>query len=170
MTRRIFLASFIALIFATRWIGKAQAGTPSPDPRIEKIRRTPEEWRALLAPERFHVLREEGTEPPNSSPLLKNKEKGLYVCAGCELPLFTSEMKYDSHTGWPSFYRAIPGRVETRPDYKLVFERTEYHCVRCGGHQGHLFDDGPPPTYLRYCNNGLALKFIPNGTLPLPSR
>ncbi|MBI3597398.1 MAG: peptide-methionine (R)-S-oxide reductase MsrB [Nitrospirae bacterium] len=160
MTRRAFLFTCIALVLANRFDRRGFSGTESPHPRIETIRKTPEEWKALLTPEQYRVLRQEGTEPPHSSPLLKNKDKGLYVCAGCELPLFTSEMKYDSHTGWPSFYTSIQGRLDTKPDHKLIHLRTEYHCARCGGHQGHLFDDGPRPTYQRWCNNGVALKFI----------
>ena len=107
------------------------------------------------------MLREEGTERPFTSPLNNEKRKGTFVCAGCDLPLFESKTKYDSGTGWPSFYDVIPGRVETKIDHKLIYPRTEYHCARCGGHQGHVFDDGPKPTGLRYCNNGVALKFIP---------
>jgi peptide-methionine (R)-S-oxide reductase len=129
--------------------------------RIEKIHKTPKEWKALLTPEQYHVLREEGTERPHTSPLLHIKQKGEYVCAGCELPLFTSEMKYDSGTGWPSFFTSIEGRLETQTDFKLILPRTEYHCARCEGHQGHVFDDGPPPTGQRWCNNGVALKFVP---------
>ena len=107
------------------------------------------------------MLRNEGTEPPGSSPLNFEKRAGSFHCAGCDLELFTSEMKYDSGTGWPSFFDVIPGRVGTRSDWKLVIPRTEYHCARCGGHQGHVFDDGPKPTGLRYCNNGLALTYKP---------
>ena len=108
----------------------------------------------------FHVLRKEGTERPFTSPLNDVKAKGTFVCAGCALPLFTSETKYDSGTGWPSFYQAIDGAVETKVDRKLFVPRTEYHCARCGGHQGHVFKDGPRPTGLRYCNNGVALNFV----------
>lgn len=169
MTRRSFIFTGLIFLLANRWVRKGLAGTESTDPGIEKIRKTSQEWKTLLTPEQFHVLREAGTEPPHSSPLLKNKEMGLYVCAGCDLPLFSSETKYESHTGWPSFYKSIPGRVETQRDYKLLYLRTEYHCARCGGHQGHLFDDGPPPTYRRYCNNGLALKFVA-APGPPPSR
>lgn len=128
---------------------------------VEKIKRSEEEWRRLLTPEQFHVLREEGTEPPFSSPLNKEHRKGVYVCAGCDLALFDSETKFDSGTGWPSFYAPIAGHVETKRDFKLILPRTEYHCARCGGHQGHVFDDGPPPTGQRWCNNGVALRFIP---------
>ena len=122
---------------------------------------TAEEWRERLTPEEFRILRREGTERPGTSPLDREKREGLFVCAGCGLELFTSDMKFDSGTGWPSFYDVIPGRVETKQDYKLIIPRTEYHCARCGGHQGHVFKDGPRPTGLRYCNNGLALDFIP---------
>jgi len=161
MTRRSFILAGLLLLSANRWMRTGWAGTASSGSGIVKIQKTREEWRTLLTPEQYHVLREAGTEAPHSSPLLKIKEKGLYVCAGCDWPLFSSEMKYDSHTGWPSFYTTIPGRVETQPDDTLFYQRTEYHCARCGGHQGHLFEkEGPPPTYQRWCNNGLALKFI----------
>ena len=121
---------------------------------------TEAEWENRLTPVEFHVLRQEGTERPGSSPLNNEKRTGTFVCAGCELPLFTSDKKYDSGTGWPSFFDVIDGAVETKVDRKLFVARTEYHCSRCGGHQGHVFKDGPRPTGLRYCNNGVALKFI----------
>ncbi|MBF0612964.1 MAG: peptide-methionine (R)-S-oxide reductase MsrB [Magnetococcales bacterium] len=120
------------------------------------------QWRQRLNPEAFHVLRQEGTEPPFTSPLNQEKRPGTFVCAGCDLPLFDASMKYESGTGWPSFYTTLPGAVETRLDFKLLLPRTEYHCTRCGGHQGHVFEDGPPPTGKRYCNNGVALRFIPS--------
>jgi peptide-methionine (R)-S-oxide reductase len=119
------------------------------------------EWKRRLNPAAYDVLREEGTEPPWSSPLNREKRPGVFVCAGCGLPLFTSAMKYESGTGWPSFFTTIPDALATKTDFKLILPRTEYHCVRCGGHHGHLFDDGPPPTRQRYCNNGVALRFIP---------
>ena len=118
----------------------------------------------MLTPEQFEVLREEGTERPFTSPLLKEHRQGTFVCAGCDLELFVSDKKYDSGTGWPSFFEAIPGNVETKTDHKIAVARTEYHCARCGGHQGHVFEDGPKPTGLRYCNNGIALKFVAKGT------
>ncbi|MEP1229625.1 MAG: peptide-methionine (R)-S-oxide reductase MsrB [Litorimonas sp.] len=119
-----------------------------------------EEWRARLSPAEFNVLRQEGTERPWTSPFNDNKSTGIYACRGCELPLFKSDTKYDSRTGWPSFFDVIPGAVGTTVDRKLFAPRTEYHCARCGGHQGHVFKDGPRPTGLRYCNNGVALTFI----------
>jgi len=125
------------------------------------------EWRALLSTAQYRVLFEEGTEPPFSSPLNEQKGKGTYVCAACYLPLFESATKYDSGTGWPSFFDVMPGHVGTSTDFKLIFPRTEYHCARCGGHQGHVFEDGPQPTGLRYCNNGIALRFVAEGD-PLP--
>lgn len=118
-----------------------------------------QDWRARLTAVEFNVLREEGTERPWTSPLNDNKAQGTYACRGCELPLFKSEMKYDSGTGWPSFFDIIPGAIATKVDRKLFAPRTEYHCARCGGHQGHVFKDGPRPTGLRYCNNGVALTF-----------
>nr|WP_244645060.1 peptide-methionine (R)-S-oxide reductase MsrB [Salinarimonas ramus] len=117
------------------------------------------EWRERLTPEQFHVLRKEGTERAGTSPLDKQYGEGTYHCAGCDLPLFTADMKFDSGTGWPSFFQTIEGAVETKRDFKLILPRTEYHCARCGGHQGHVFNDGPAPTGLRYCNNGVALRF-----------
>ncbi len=130
-------------------------------PSAEPLKRSKEEWRKLLTPAQYDVLRNEGTEHPGSSPLDREKRPGVFVCAGCSLPLFTSAMKFDSGTGWPSFFTTIPGALGTSRDFKLILPRTEYHCARCGGHHGHLFDDGPAPTGLRYCNNGVALRFIP---------
>jgi peptide-methionine (R)-S-oxide reductase len=124
-------------------------------------------WRALLPADRYAILFEDGTEPAHSSPLDKEKRSGTFICAACALPLFSSKHKYDSGTGWPSFWQPLQDAVATKTDFKLVWPRTEYHCARCGGHQGHVFNDGPQPTGLRYCNNGLALEFVPQGT-PLP--
>ncbi len=129
---------------------------------MDKIDRPDEEWRKLLTPEQYKVLRKEGTERAGTSPLNQEKRNGRYLCAGCGAPLFGSDTKFDSGTGWPSFYRPLPGALETRPDNSLFMARTEYHCARCGGHQGHVFDDGPQPTGQRYCNNGLALRFKPD--------
>jgi peptide-methionine (R)-S-oxide reductase len=140
------------------------AGRPAGIARLDKPR---SEWRKILPPDRYKVLFEEGTEPPYSSALNDEKRAGTFICAACRLPLFDSEAKFDSGTGWPSFFRPIEGRLGTKRDFKLILPRTEYHCVRCGGHQGHVFKDGPPPTGLRYCNNGLAIEFVPKDT-PLP--
>ena len=136
------------------------AGYQAPLP-TEPLKLAKEEWRKRLAPAAFKVLRDEGTERAGSSPLDREKREGVFACAGCDLPLFTSAMKYDSGTGWPSFFTTIPGVFETKTDYGLFLPRTEYHCKRCGGHHGHVFDDGPQPTGQRWCNNGVALKFIP---------
>lgn len=128
---------------------------------IEKITLDDKEWRQRLTPEQYKILRKEGTERSFTSPLNNEKRQGTYICSGCDLPLFKSDTKFDSGTGWPSFWDTISNHVETKRDYKLFTPRTEYHCARCGGHQGHVFEDGPKPTGLRYCNNGIALKFIP---------
>lgn len=157
ITRRNFISLTLAAGVSLSTIGRAFANHGE----IMKITLSKDEWKAKLTPEQFNVLRDEGTEPPRSSPLNNEKRKGKFVCAGCDLELFPSETKYESGTGWPSFYKPIEGHVETKRDFKLIWPRTEYHCARCGGHQGHVFDDGPEPTGLRYCNNGVALKFIP---------
>lgn len=120
------------------------------------------QWQEELSEAQFHVLRQEGTERPGSSDLLDEKRSGTFCCAGCGAELFRSEQKFESGTGWPSFFQAIDGALETRRDFKLILPRTEYHCARCGGHHGHLFNDGPAPTGLRYCNNGVALSFRPD--------
>jgi peptide-methionine (R)-S-oxide reductase len=133
--------------------GRAEAGF--------EVRYSEAEWRSRLGPSRYHILREAGTEHPFTSPLLKEKRKGVFACAGCSLPLFSSTTKYDSRTGWPSFWRALPKAVAYRRDVSLGMVRTEEHCRRCGGHLGHIFDDGPPPTGKRHCINGLSLTFKP---------
>jgi peptide-methionine (R)-S-oxide reductase len=127
----------------------------------EPLKRSEAEWKQSLTLQQFDVLRRQGTERPFSSPLNDEKRAGVYACAGCSLPLFTSAMKFDSGTGWPSFFTTIPGVFATSWDFKLIWPRTEYHCARCGGHHGHVFDDGPAPTGERWCNNGVALRFLP---------
>ena len=130
-------------------------------PGSEPLALSKEEWHKRLTSQQYHILREEGTEAAGTSALNNEKRPGVYVCGGCALPLFTSEMKFDSGTGWPSFFTTIPDAFGTSRDFKLVWPRTEYHCARCAGHHGHVFKDGPAPTGLRYCNNGVALRFIP---------
>ena len=133
----------------------------------QKLSKSHEEWNELLTPEQYAVLFEEATEPPFSHALDKEKRAGTFLCAACRLPLFTSDAKFDSGTGWPSFTQAIEGNIEIKRDFKLILPRSEYHCMRCGGHQGHVFNDGPRPTGQRWCNNGLALQFVPeDGPLP----
>ena len=127
---------------------------------IEKLELTDLEWQARLNEEEYYILRKEGTERPRTSILNDEKRKGTYHCVGCEHPLFSSDMKFDSGTGWPSFFDYLPKALEFKTDFKLVIPRKEYHCSRCGGHHGHVFKDGPEPTGLRYCNNGLVLNFI----------
>jgi peptide-methionine (R)-S-oxide reductase len=135
---------------------------------MSPISKTKEEWLALLTPDAYAVLFEHGTERAGTSVLNGEKRTGTFVCAACFQPLFGSDTKFDSGTGWPSFFDGLPGALSTKRDYKLVLPRTEYHCSRCEGHQGHVFRDGPKPTGLRYCNNGIALQFIPDGQ-PLPA-
>lgn len=125
------------------------------------VQKSAAQWRAQLGPQRYAILREASTERPYSSPLNKEHRKGVFVCAGCALPLYSSATKFDSGTGWPSFWRALPGAILTKSDFSLGMKRTEVLCKRCGGHLGHVFDDGPPPTGLRYCMNGLAMLFKP---------
>ena len=151
------MGSLLSLLFGARR-GRAEDKLPA---GIQPVRHSEEEWKKILTPEQFAVLRKEATEPPGSSPLDHEHREGTFVCAGCELALFTSKMKFDSGTGWPSFFTTIPGHVGKKTDYKILLPRTEYHCVRCGGHQGHVFNDGPQPTGERWCNNGVALKFVP---------
>lgn len=125
------------------------------------VTHTDEEWRRLLSPEAYQVLRHEATEMPFSSPLDHETRSGIYACQGCDLPLYSSKTKFDSGTGWPSFWAPLEGAIATKSDYSLMMARTEVHCKRCEGHLGHVFDDGPKPTGLRYCMNGVALRFRP---------
>jgi peptide-methionine (R)-S-oxide reductase len=159
MTRRTILGALAGLgLGGAAHTAPKDAKKPR---RADYLELSEAEWRKRLTPEQFHVLRKAGTERAFTSPLNNEKRKGTYHCAGCDLPLFASDMKYDSGTGWPSFYTTLPDVFETSVDYLLIYPRTEYHCARCGGHHGHVFDDGPPPTGQRWCNNGVALRFVP---------
>jgi peptide-methionine (R)-S-oxide reductase len=172
MSRRNLLtgglgAAGLALAARLGLARRSRAAENAAGPAVEPFSLPKSEWKKRLPADAYAVLFEEDTEPPRSSPLDGEKRKGTFVCAACMLPLFESSAKFDSGTGWPSFFQPIAGRVATKTDYKIILPRTEYHCARCGGHQGHVFEDGPPPTGLRYCNNGLALRFVPDGE-PLP--
>jgi peptide-methionine (R)-S-oxide reductase len=158
--RRLLLAGAgaVAVLAAWRWL---KGGDVEAAGRFE-IEKSDSEWRRLLTRPQYEVLRLHRTETPGSSPLNHETRKGIFACAACELPLFASQAKYDSGTGWPSFYEPLPKALGRKPDYSLLLPRTEVHCRRCGGHLGHVFDDGPPPTGLRYCINGVALKFTPD--------
>ncbi len=161
MDRRQFIKLSLAGMGLVALSPLCKAGKVFAAESFEKLALTKAEWRKRLTATQYYILRMEGTEFAYSSDLLHEKREGIFACAGCDLPLFPSKYKYDSGTGWPSFYDAIPGHLETKADSSFGFSRTEYHCARCGGHQGHVFKDGPPPTGLRYCDNGVALKFIP---------
>jgi len=156
MTRR----QLISLLSAVGLVRAAPEALAADTPAIQTLVLSDAEWKKRLTPEQYQVLRKAGTEQAGTSPLNAEKRKGVFQCAGCDLPLFTTDMKYESGTGWPSFFTSLPGAVKTSTDYKLIYPRTEYHCARCEGHHGHLFDDGPKPTGKRYCNNGVALKFV----------
>jgi peptide-methionine (R)-S-oxide reductase len=158
-SRRRLIASSAAsglMLFAPAVSAAADRFAPSPWRKLSQ-----HDWMARLSPAAYRILREEGTEPPGSSPLLAEHRKGVFACAGCGLPLFKSEWKFESGTGWPSFYTVLHDNIGEKNDRKIAEARIEYHCARCLGHQGHVFNDGPKPTGLRYCNDGLALRFLP---------
>jgi peptide-methionine (R)-S-oxide reductase len=158
--RTVFLgAASLAGLGIVAAMGSRASGQPPL--RTFPVTRTSAEWREILTPEQYHILREHGTERAWTSPLLEEYREGVFHCAGCDNPLYLSETKYDSRTGWPSFWDAIEGAVGTQEDRSFFMVRTEVHCAQCGGHLGHIFEDGPPPTGLRHCINGLALVFRP---------
>lgn len=160
VSKRGFLAGTAGLLTALVVGGCSRQGSAAPTERFE-VSKSPEQWRAILSPAQFAVLREGDTERAGSSPLNEEHRRGTFACAGCQLPLYRSEQKFESGTGWPSFTAPIRNAVRTRPDPGLFGTRTEVHCRRCGGHLGHVFDDGPPPTGQRWCMNGVAMEFIP---------
>jgi peptide-methionine (R)-S-oxide reductase len=159
LTKRTFIGSAAAAFGAFAFGGCARKGDAAAVESFE-VMKSPEEWRKILTPEQYAVLREESTERSGSSPLNKEARRGTYACAGCDLPVYRSDKKFESGTGWPSFTAPIAGAVGTKENRGLFMTRTEVHCRRCGGHLGHVFDDGPPPTGQRYCMNGVAMKFI----------
>lgn len=161
MKRRDFLKFSLGGAVLAALSPYVKAGKAYAAEAIEKLTLSNDEWKKKLTAAQYRILREEGTEYAYTSALLDEHREGMFACVACALPLFPSRFKFDSGTGWPSFFDAIPGHLLTKDDYALFVPRTEYHCARCGGHQGHVFDDGPKPTGLRYCNNGVALKFIP---------
>lgn len=154
--RRTFIGLGCSAAVGLLLFGRGYSSAASPH---FEVSHSPADWRRILGQERYAVLREGATERPFSSPLLKEHRRGTFRCAGCSLPLFSSDAKFETGTGWPSFWKPLPHAVVTRPDHSLMMERTEVLCARCGGHLGHVFDDGPKPTGLRYCMNGLALNF-----------
>lgn len=162
MYRRDFLKTAGLWLLVPGSLVRAQEDNTTQE-TIPELKKSKDEWRALLDEDAYDVLFQEGTERAFTSPLNDEKREGTFVCAACFLPLFDSEAKFDSGTGWPSFYQPIPGRTGSKKDFKLIFPRTEYHCIRCNGHQGHVFNDGPRPTGQRWCNNGVALQFVPEG-------
>jgi peptide-methionine (R)-S-oxide reductase len=164
LDRRTGLIAGVGLAALAAATGFAKAETMTTTETTDFHKLSDMEWRQRLNASQYIVLRQHGTERPGSSPLNKEKRKGTFVCAGCDLELFSSETKFESGTGWPSFYQPLPNAVETKTDRSLFMTRTEVHCARCLGHLGHVFDDGSPPTGLRYCMNGVAMKFVPQST------
>jgi peptide-methionine (R)-S-oxide reductase len=162
MNRRALLTAGVALAALTTASKFGEAGTmTTTETTIDWRKLTDADWRKRLTPAQYDVLRNHGTERPGSSPLNHEKRKGIFACAACDLPLFSSDAKFESGTGWPSFFQPLPDAIEIKSDRSFFMTRTEVHCRRCVGHLGHVFDDGPPPTGLRYCMNGVALKFEP---------
>jgi peptide-methionine (R)-S-oxide reductase len=157
----VIAATPFAINVATTFVGNAVAGEGEAVPGTFEVTHTDEEWKKILGDDAFNIMRRQGTEYPGTSPLLNEHRAGTFACAGCDLPLFDSKTKFDSGTGWPSFWQPLDNAVATMDDNSLGMDRNEVHCRRCGGHLGHLFNDGPQPTGLRYCMDGLALRFIP---------
>lgn len=162
MDRRSFIKTTAVLVLSVATSSVFSWGATAGTEEAFEIMKPENEWKKRLTPEQFNVLRKEATEPAGSSPLNAEKRSGTFICAGCDLPLYSSKAKYESGTGWPSFYEPLADAVKTKKDYKIFLPRTEVHCRRCGGHLGHVFNDGPKPTGKRYCMNGVAMKFVPD--------